>query len=53
VIGYARPRGPGEYLTALNPPPTFRFQPGDALLVMGTLENLKKLEAWLGVPQGR
>ncbi len=53
VIGYARPRGPGEYLTALNPPPTFRFQPGDALLVIGTLENLKKLESWLGVPPGR
>lgn len=53
VIGYARPRGPGEYVTALNPPPSFRFQPGDALLVMGTLENLKKLELWLGVPQGR
>jgi voltage-gated potassium channel len=53
VIGYARPRGPGEYVTALNPPTSFHFQPGDALLVMGSLENLKRLEAWLGVPQGR
>lgn len=53
VIGYARPRAPGEYVTALNPPPTFRFQPGDALLVVGSLGNLQKLEAWLGVPQGR
>ncbi|MFZ0699056.1 MAG: NAD-binding protein [Thermoplasmata archaeon] len=53
VIGYARPRGPGEYVTVLNPPPSFHFQPGDALLVIASLENLKKLEAWLGVPQGR
>lgn len=53
VIGYARPRAPGEYVTALNPPPTFQFQPGDALLVVGSLENLKKLGSWLGVLQGR
>jgi voltage-gated potassium channel len=53
VVGYARPNGKGEYRTVLNPPSTFQFAPGDAILVIGTLENLKKLHRWLGVDQGR
>lgn len=53
LVGYARPDAKGEYRTVLNPPPSFRFQPGDAVLVLGTLENLKKLHRWLGVDQGR
>jgi voltage-gated potassium channel len=53
VVGYARPNGKGEYQTVLNPPSTFRFQPGDAILVIGTLDNLHKLHRWLGVDQGR
>jgi voltage-gated potassium channel len=53
VVGYARPDEKGEYRTVLNPPSTFRFQPGDALLVIGKLENLQRLHRWLGVTQGR
>ena len=53
VVGYARPNAKGEYSTVLNPPSTFRFAPGDAILVIGTIENLKKLRRWLGVDQGR
>ena len=53
VVGYARPDGKGEYRTVLNPPVTFQFRPGDAILVIGTLENLHKLHRWLGVNQGR
>ncbi len=53
VIGYARPTPTGEYATVMNPPATFRFQPGDAILVIGTLENLKRLHKWFGVDQGR
>jgi voltage-gated potassium channel len=53
VVGYARPNGKGEYKTVLNPPSTFRFAPGDALLVLGSLENLRRLHRWLGVDQGR
>jgi voltage-gated potassium channel len=53
VVGYARPGASGEFTTVMNPPSTFRFQPGDAILVLGTLPNLRKLRAWLGVPQGR
>jgi voltage-gated potassium channel len=53
VIGYARPTSGGEFTTVLNPPSTFRFQPGDALVVVGTLPNLHRLQKWIGVPQGR
>jgi voltage-gated potassium channel len=53
VIGYARPKGDGEFATVLNPPASFQFQPGDALIVVGTLANLKRLQQWIGVPQGR
>jgi len=53
VLGYARPNGKGELRTVLDPPSSFRFAPGDAILVIGTLENLKKLRHSLGVNQGR
>ena len=53
VVGYARPDSKGEFKTVLNPPSSFRFAPGDALLVIGTMENLHKLHRWLGVDQGR
>jgi voltage-gated potassium channel len=53
LIGFARPGPGGEYVTALNPPDAFRFQPGDAIIVVGTLANLARLQKWMGVPQGR
>lgn len=53
VVGYARRDPSGEFHTVLNPPPNFRFEPGDAILVMGTQDNLRKLQRWLGVPPGR
>jgi voltage-gated potassium channel len=53
VIGYARPSARGEFVTVLNPPATFRFQPGDAILVLGNVPNIQKLQKWIGVPQGR
>ena len=53
VIGYARPGPDGEYVTVLNPPSSFHFQPGDALIVVGSLTNLHRLQRWIGVPQGR
>jgi len=53
VIGYARRDADGEFTTVLNPPSSFRFQPGDALIVVGTLPNLHRLQKWIGVPQGR
>jgi voltage-gated potassium channel len=53
LVGYARADAKGDYRTVLNPPASFRFQPGDAILVIGTLDNLHKLHRWLGVDQGR
>ncbi|MGA8542664.1 MAG: NAD-binding protein [Thermoplasmata archaeon] len=53
VIGYARKGPDGEYATVLNPPSTFRFRPMDALIVVGTLPNLHRLQKWIGVTQGR
>ncbi|MCI4373141.1 MAG: NAD-binding protein [Thermoplasmata archaeon] len=53
VIGYARPDGEGEFKTVLNPPSTFRFQPGDAILLIGSLENLRRFHRWFGTHQGR
>jgi len=53
VIGYARPGPDGEYVTVMNPPRTFRFQPNDAIIVLGTLANLERLRRWIGVEQGR
>ncbi|HTZ61834.1 MAG TPA: NAD-binding protein [Thermoplasmata archaeon] len=53
VIGYARPGADGEYVTVLNPPSGFQFQPRDAIIVVGTLPNLHRMQKWIGVPQGR
>lgn len=53
VVGFARRDGSGEFRTTLNPGRTFAFQPGDAILVMGTQDNLRKFQRWIGVPPGR
>jgi voltage-gated potassium channel len=53
VVGYARPDPSGEYVTQLNPPTSFRFQPGDAIIVLGELQNLHRLHTWMGITQGR
>ena len=53
VVGAARRDGAGEYRTALNPPESWRFQPGDGILVLGTNANLERFARWIGVPQGR
>jgi voltage-gated potassium channel len=53
VLGYARRGADGEFATVVNPPPSFAFRPGDAVLVVGTNENLLRLRRWIGVPQGR
>jgi voltage-gated potassium channel len=53
VIGYARPEPGGEFRTVLNPPGTFRFRPGDAILLIGSLDNLHRFHKWFGTHQGR
>ncbi|HZY92184.1 MAG TPA: NAD-binding protein [Thermoplasmata archaeon] len=53
VVGYARAKADGTFTPRLNPPQTDRLQPGDALLLIGTLENLRRFRRWWGRNQGR
>jgi voltage-gated potassium channel len=53
LIGYARADTGDNYVPRVNPPRTDRLRPGDALLLIGTLENLRRFRRWWGHPQGR
>lgn len=53
LVGYARRDASGEYRTLVNPPPTDRLAPGDALVILGTIENARRFRRWFGVEQGR
>lgn len=53
LIGYARPDGAGEYLAHVNPESADRLGPGDALLLIGTLANVRRFRKWYGIDQGR
>ena len=53
VVGYARKDTTARYETIVNPPPTDTLHVGDALLIIGNTENLKRLHRWIGVDQGR
>jgi hypothetical protein len=48
VIGSARPDAQGDFSTRVNLPGTDRLSPGDAILVIGTLENLARFHRWWG-----
>ncbi|MDE1819496.1 MAG: TrkA family potassium uptake protein [Euryarchaeota archaeon] len=56
VLGIVRGPGPAgkeEYRTVINPPSSTRFDVGTAVLVIGSLANLKRFAQWYGLPQGR
>lgn len=53
LIGYARKGADGEYQTLLVPPLTTALAPGDAIIVIGSVTNLRRLSKRLGVKQGR
>jgi Trk K+ transport system NAD-binding subunit len=53
VIGFARPQPGGDYVTTLNPPGSTRLAPGDAVIVLGQIPNLRKFRQWFGTDQGR
>jgi voltage-gated potassium channel len=53
LVGASRAGPDGKYLGALNPPDSWKFQPGDAILVLGTNENQVRFARWIGVAQGR
>jgi voltage-gated potassium channel len=53
VVGIARADATGDFKTLLNPPSTTSFRPGDAIIVLGTTENIRRFHKWFGEPQGR
>lgn len=53
VVGYARRGTDGEWRTALDPPGNAEFVSGDAVVLLGTLENTKRFRHWFGHEQGR
>jgi voltage-gated potassium channel len=53
LVGYARRGAEGEYETTVNPPADARLQPGDAILVLGSIANTTRFRRWFGVDQGR
>ncbi len=53
LLGYAHPRPDGEFDTSVGPPPETRLAPGDALLVVGSIENSQRFRSWFGEEQGR
>ena len=52
LFGYAR-KVEADYKTFINPAATEQLQPSDAVLVLGSLEQLKRCQTLFGVPDGR
>ncbi len=53
LVGCARRGVGGEYEATVNPPASLRLQPGDAILVLGQIENTVRFRRWFGAAQGR
>ncbi len=53
LIGYAHPDGAGEFAAEVNPETSVRLAPGHALLLIGTLANVRRFRKWYGIDQGR
>ncbi len=53
LVGYGRPGPAGEFATVLGPEPGVRLEPGDVVLVVGSLESVRRFRAWFGAEQGR
>lgn len=53
LVGYARPGPDGKYRTYVDPPADVVLRSGDAVVLLGTLDNTRKFRHWFGVDQGR
>lgn len=53
LVGYARRGADGRFVTYVDPPADVVLRPGDAVVLLGTLENTKRFRHWFGVDQGR
>lgn len=53
LIGYARRAPDGPFATYIDPEPAVALRPGDAVIVIGTIPNVRRFRTWFGVDQGR
>lgn len=53
AVGYGRRGAGGEYETHVDPPSDVRLGAGDAIVLVGTLENTARFRRWFGTEQGR
>jgi voltage-gated potassium channel len=53
LVGCARRGAGGDFETNVNPPTELQLEPGDAILVLGTIANTTRFRHWFGVDQGR
>ncbi|MCI4364955.1 MAG: hypothetical protein L3K10_02685 [Thermoplasmata archaeon] len=52
VVGYAEKDACGTFVTLLDPHSTFRFPPGVANILLGSAQNLPRLQQWIGIQVG-
>lgn len=53
LVGFGRAGSSAQWETTLNPKPSEVLRAGDALLVLGSDENIGRFRRWFGVDQGR
>ena len=53
LFGYARAAPDGGFATYVAPDPGTALAPGDAILILGTIESVRRFRVWFGVDQGR
>ncbi|MGI0131637.1 MAG: potassium channel family protein [Thermoplasmata archaeon] len=53
LIGHAVPRSNGEFELHVAPPPATRLAAGHAVVLVGTIPNVRRFRTWFGSEQGR
>ncbi|MFY9716434.1 MAG: NAD-binding protein [Thermoplasmata archaeon] len=53
LIGYARAEEGDRFTLHVDPEPERPLHPGDALLILGTIANVRRFRDWFGADQGR
>ena len=53
LFGYARAAPDGGFTPQVAPDPATVLAPGDAILILGTIEGVRRFHSWFGIDQGR
>jgi voltage-gated potassium channel len=53
LIGYARRDASGDFVSWIGPSPEVKLKPGDAIILVGSIESAKRFRHWFGEEQGR